>query len=704
MRAVAAALVAMVAGALALSAAQIVAGVVTTAAAAPGPFPRAGRTLIFLVDGMSVPEAMAVPAFRQLGRSGGLALMTTRVTTGPADPISSSYLTIGAGTLVGDPDALQAHLMARALSEKGVQVCSSPPGTLQGYVAPGQCPSAATPVTAQVTVVRLPTPTGSEALRAATIRQDDHLVRTRIAALRGVRTLVIVAAPHPSAAMVRSGDEVTPLIMAAGPSAGLLRPNGEIHALTSASTRQDGLVANTDVAPTVLDFFGVPVPSDMVGNPVRTTTAPAPFGLYRKEVQYRHIRFGLQILEVAYIAVAGAIAIAALYWLRARGTISTRAAGALRMLMYATVVFPLALLSGGLLPRLTYAIAIAYVVVVCAGLAVLATRQRWPRPYPGPYPAFGFLGAVGLAFIAIDLVTGSHALRVPLLGGVMFDGARYYGMPNLAISPLLASALFVAAGLTAEWGTALLVAAGLLAGLPWFGADIGGSVTLFAAAGAWLAVRRANGKMRPSVLGLGAAFAAGGLIVVLVANRFLSVTPTHATRFVAIAGSRVGSFFGTMAHRLGVGGDQFVHVPAAVIPMAGLIVLLILIARRPEPLRAPLRDRVWRSVIGVLSGAALVAYLANDTGVTAASPAFLYAMAALVVPTLAAYEGALPPKRRGSPRRREAPKATTKEAAKAKAKAGAGGRDEQIVVGAASQAAAEAARAGRRRRRRGRRR
>src|SRR5262249_57771307 len=136
-----------------------------------------------------------------------------------------------------------------------------------------------------------------------------------------------------------------------------------------------------------------------------------------KEVQYRHIRFGLQLIEVAYIAIAGAIAVGTLLWLRSRGTIPPRAAGPVRMLMYATVAFPIGLLSGGLLPRLNYPVAIAYLVLVPAGLALVVTRLRWPRPYPGPYPAFGLLGAVGLAFIAVDLLTGSHALRVPLPGG-----------------------------------------------------------------------------------------------------------------------------------------------------------------------------------------------------------------------------------------------------------------------------------------------
>ncbi len=40
--------------------------------------------------------------------------------------------------------------------------------------------------------------------------------------------------------------------------------------LTSDSTRLDGYVLSTDVAPTILDFFGVPIPDEMSGQPIRS--------------------------------------------------------------------------------------------------------------------------------------------------------------------------------------------------------------------------------------------------------------------------------------------------------------------------------------------------------------------------------------------------------------------------------------------------
>ena len=48
-----------------------------------------------------------------------------------------------------------------------------------------------------------------------------------------------------------------PLLMAQGSPGELLSASGPLHGLTSDTTRQDGLVANVDVAPTVLSFFGL---------------------------------------------------------------------------------------------------------------------------------------------------------------------------------------------------------------------------------------------------------------------------------------------------------------------------------------------------------------------------------------------------------------------------------------------------------------
>ena len=49
--------------------------------------------------------------------------------------------------------------------------------------------------------------------------------------------------------------------------------------LTSDSTRLDGYVLSTDVAPTVLDAYGIPVPDEMSGQAIRSEGEVDPAGV-----------------------------------------------------------------------------------------------------------------------------------------------------------------------------------------------------------------------------------------------------------------------------------------------------------------------------------------------------------------------------------------------------------------------------------------
>src|SRR5262249_26054929 len=70
--------------------------------------------------------------------------------------------------------------------------------------------------------------------------------------------VIVLLSPNPPSADEQGGLELAPITMAGGPS-----PHGS---LTSRSTDQTGMVSNQDLAPTVLGWFGVPVPSQMQGH------------------------------------------------------------------------------------------------------------------------------------------------------------------------------------------------------------------------------------------------------------------------------------------------------------------------------------------------------------------------------------------------------------------------------------------------------
>jgi hypothetical protein len=218
----------------------------------------------------------------------------------------------------------------------------------------------------------------------------------------------------------------------------------------------------------------------------------------------------------------------------------------------------------------------------------------------------------------------------------MFDGVRFYGLPNSFIALVLASALFVAVGLEPFAGFLLLLAAGLFAGFPDLGANVGAAITLFVAAGVWWALRTRR-RFGVREVAFVAGTAAVGLAAVLLANRYLPGAPTHITGFVERSGG-IGGTWDTLRRRLNVGFGQIADVPAAVIPLIGLVVVLGVVIARPAPIRwgLDLAGRIWRETLIAMTVAGIAAYLLNDTGVAAAAPVFLYAMTAMAYPAFLA--------------------------------------------------------------------
>lgn len=574
---------------------------------------RAGTAILFLVDNVSFEELMAVPEFGRLSRAGGAGLMTARVH--PAPDRSSSVMTILSGANEEDSGA-----MTRALQAHEISMCVLSSMNPRSE----RCPSPSLVMDSDALVMVASVRMGNaEGRRVAAQLLDDV-----VGELSTPRTLVLAVSLGPSAPMDLAGDEVMPVVMAEGSAPQVLAGRGPLRALTSDTTRQDGLVSNVDVAPTILDFFGVPIPAEMEGQPIRVAEADAPFDLHQRHLEQRRIRVPVQIGEVAFIAVLGLMAIAALIVLAVRGGLPPEMATGMRFLALCGVALPIPLLLGGILPRLTYWVVVPFLVLSVVGLAALSLAARWS----GPVGPLSFLGAVGLGILLVDALLGWRGARIPLLGGTMFDGVRFYGLPNAFTALLLASALFVAFRLDPFGGLLLLVGAGLFAGFPGLGADIGGSITLFTAAGLWW-VLRTRPKLGLREFAFAGGVVATGLAVVLLAHRYLAEAVTHASRFADETGT-TGEAARAFLDRLGVGLRMLNETPPAYIPILGLPVILWLVFARPGPIGwgLDLAGRAWRDVLVVLVVSGIVAFFVNDTGLAAAGPVFLYAMAGIAYP------------------------------------------------------------------------
>lgn len=311
----------------------------------------------------------------------------------------------------------------------------------------------------------------------------DELFGRLLASVDLERDAVLVVGPYH-----RSGPAHLTVAAAAGPGfeAGLLR---------SATTRRSGVVAITDVAPTVLDVLGLPVPSAMEGTPWRMGRADGAIVDRRdalaevdEQATWRGRHLGRAI--GVYLGVQVAICAFALVALRRpRGPV---VAALLRISGLVTIVYlPITYLATLLPTRLwssgPYWVTVAGSSVMVAVLLWAGTRRS---RVAGLAPALGLAAGV----MAFDVLSGSSLQFNAVFGYSPVVGGRFAGFGNLGFA-LFAVSVLGLAGLAVRYdllgrgravATVLLTAAIVLVGSPIWGADVGGVLALVPAAATML--------------------------------------------------------------------------------------------------------------------------------------------------------------------------------------------------------------------------
>lgn len=440
--------------------------------------------------------------------------------------------------------------------------------------------------------------------------------------------LLMVISTRPSAATTADGDELGTVIAAWGDPVELLEAEGDPLALTSDSTRRAGVVADVDPAATVAEWLGLP--SD-AGAPIERTGEPAPLDLYERYLQQRRLAVPAAAASWGVMAAFGVASVVAL---ALRGRLSPRVIDAVGSLAASLPWLALGLLLVGHLSTLIVATVVpSLVAFVVAGVVL----TRWVAARQGIFVAFAATGGLILAILAIEAALGWPAAVTPLAGGGQLDGGRFFGMPNVEIGIALGSALFMAHRVRVGTGVMLLLASALVAGSPWTGSNVGAAITLFAAAGLWLGVRRRRSWWVTVVL-TGVVTAVGTAAIALM-HRYLADRPTHVSAFLDDTTS-IGGVLDRLADRLGIGVEQLTTTPAALIPVVGTLVLLVVVLRPPAAIARSFEGHdAWRDAVLVILLGSVVAYLANDTGAAAVGFGFGFALSGLLGVSLAAARG-----------------------------------------------------------------
>lgn len=607
------------------------------------------QVVLVLVPELSYARARSDPTLAALARAGGIGLLTTAggadrpertaLAIGAGRPIpglsggrptarpSGAGLVVAEGSVVEPSDAAEPGLLGASLAAAGLAVGyvelgpgppgNASPGMLAAMDRAGRIPLASSAGPDE--------PAPSEVLRRATlvVGSDPALIPLALEASPAREVLVVVVGAGASEQMRARGETVNAVVLARGDPRTLLARAGPPSGLTSATTRRAGVVAEVDLAPSVLAFLGLPVPETMVGSPVRVDGEP-PTALYERYLELQRVvgpagltalAFGLLVLAVALVLVLGP----------ARA--SARAARAVLAAVVLSASLLVAMLPASWLPSFTP----ASVGLTLAGTSVGIAAIALARGRGDARTAVASVAGIGLALVALDAALGWRSELTPMLGGGVLDGERFFGLGNAYAGVVLAGAVLGAARLPPRAAPWLLVGAAAFAGLPFLGTDLGGGATLAAAAGLWIGLARWRFGVRAWLLGL--AGLAAGAALALVAGRVLPGGGAHLTR-------AADGLVPTLLERLATNVRTTSATPAAWLLLAGLAAWLVLACRTPARLLGALEaDPRWRRALVVLSACGLLGWAVNDTYGLAGS-AFTFACAAALAPVLAARAGA----------------------------------------------------------------
>ncbi|MEA2428701.1 MAG: hypothetical protein QOF37_2329 [Thermoleophilaceae bacterium] len=387
---------------------------------------------------------------------------------------------------------------------------------------------------------------------------------------------------------------------------GILGPAYRGDVLYSDTTRRVGLVAATDMPPTVLDYLGIPKPKQMQGQVI----------VARKDGGAEAVRQRISRLDVILGRRGPVIRTVALSILAllAVGWFARRREGlhwALRVSFLAVMWLPgVALVTAAIAPSRT-AETIALALGSLALGAVTDRLVRWPLSAAVP-------AAIVFGAHAIDLLRGSPLIGASIAGPNPKGGSRFFGIGN-ELEILLAMEVLLGLGAALSlaprrWVPRLFalgcLVAAVVIGSGRLGADVGGVITLGAGAAAAVLASLGGRPSRRAIV-LACLVPVAG-IAALIALDLLTGGGAHLTRIV-VQGSGSG-LLDTIQRRLTLSFRGLQDTTVLAICIIGAIAFVWGVRRR-ERIFASLQGNpafmagLWGGLFATVFGA-----LGNDSG------------------------------------------------------------------------------------------
>lgn len=440
--------------------------------------------------------------------------------------------------------------------------------------------------------------------------------------------LLLIITPSPSKKQIEDKNTFTPLI-AYG--------NGfEKGFLTSATTRRDYIIANTDIAPTVLSFFGLEDKTKtMIGQPIEVISTTNEDTLQEAQKLSANtsttsrLRSPLIKGYVVFQIIVILLALVAIFWVNELARI-------LKPFIVALVAVPLVLLPLG---KTSFSSDWLYIVAAVTATALL-TAVFLKFSGGNDSRAFVALGIITILTLNADILTGAAMIQSSVLGYDPMVGARFYGIGNEYMGILLGSSIAVVSFIFEKFRnriTLLIISLFFffecwIIAAPSLGANSDGMLT---APAAFLVTMLLLGevKFQPSLF-----FSAAAVVILLA----LSLTWYDMNR-----PPELQSHIGRAAEQIATGGWKELYTIASrkaamniklikytIWSRVFLVILLVLSLLVYRPVGAVKKlmleyPCIVKGFAGIIAGA-LVGLVVNDSGIVAASTTSIY----LIVPLL----------------------------------------------------------------------
>jgi len=266
-----------------------------------------------------------------------------------------------------------------------------------------------------------------------------------------------------------------------------INPGHEQGFLYTPTTRQQGIVANIDVAPTIMQWLEIPIPDHIMGRPVTTVEGNVDF--WKEWELIKHVYSTRSDVLVGYVSFQIIILIlATAFWYFGRPSHPYYKAGnhLLRFLLLMITLSPFLFLILPLFPTIQD-VELTVFVLLLLGTILSAAMIRLPFPW-----IFLIVSLVNWLPVLIDgIVLNSMLMKRSYLGYDPIIGARYYGIGNEYMGVVIGSSILSLAMLLEiakhrqRWLTGLFMGVFglylLFFALPRWGTNAGGAITAVAA-------------------------------------------------------------------------------------------------------------------------------------------------------------------------------------------------------------------------------